>query len=180
MTRGKKAVAIPQTAEDNFKKLTQLHRSRLYRVCLSKGLFVGQPGILLTIRELGSCSQTELATALDVTTPSVAVSVKRLERNGLISKEINENDNRYNRITLTRKGMKAALKCEKIFGCINDKMFADFSDDEMEQLNNFLTRMNNNLSNFDPEKDPSVRCPNPEMVDEEIEKQIDKLFADQA
>ena len=58
MTKKSQAAVLPLTAEGNFKKLTQLHRSRLYRVCLSKGLFVGQPALLLAIRELGNCSQT--------------------------------------------------------------------------------------------------------------------------
>ena len=176
MTKDIKAVIVPQTAEGNFKKLTQLHRSKLYRVCLSRGLFVGQPGILLTIRELGSCSQTELAAALDVTTPSVAVSVKRLEKSGLITKEINERDNRYNKVALTKKGLKAALKCEKIYDCINKKMFSGFSESEKDDLTDYLTRMCSNLQNFDPEKDASVNCPHEAEIDAEIEKIVEKMF----
>jgi DNA-binding MarR family transcriptional regulator len=159
MAKGMKTVSAPNTVEGNFKKLNQLHRSKLYRVCLNRGLFVGQPGLLLTIRELGSCSQTELAAALDVTTPSVAVSIKRLEKNGLISKQINEKDNRYNKITLTKKGQQAAEKCEKIFECINNKMFNGFSADEKLQLNDMLMRMSDNLQSYDPEKDPTEQCP---------------------
>lgn len=176
MTKKSQAAVMPLTAEGNFKKLTQLHRSRLYRVCLSKGLFVGQPALLLAIRELGNCSQTELAAALDVTTPSVAVSVKRLEKGGLISKEINENDNRYNRIALTRKGLKTALKCEKVFSCINEKMFTGFSEQEMTQLNDFLMRMTNNLQVFDPERDPSVQCPDEEVIDRELENKVEEIL----
>lgn len=158
MPRETKVVSVPSSVEGNFKKLTQLHRSKLYRVCLNRGLFVGQPGLLLIIRELGSCSQTELATALDVTTPSIAVSVKRLERGGLVTKQINEKDNRYNKISLTKKGQTAAHKCEQIFECINQKMFFGFSEDEKKLLNDMLIRMNSNLQVYDPERDPTEQC----------------------
>jgi DNA-binding MarR family transcriptional regulator len=141
------------TPEENFKKLTQLHRSRLYRVAMSRGLYIGQPGLLLTLKQQGICSQTELAEALNVTTPSIAVSVKRLEKVGMITKKINEKDNRYNQIALTESGEKSALVCEEIFDTINSRMFNGFNDEELAQVNQYLERMRLNLSNYDPDKE---------------------------
>ncbi len=144
----------PLTAEENFKKLTQLHRSRLYRVAMSRGLYIGQPALLLTLKQQGICSQTELAEALNVTTPSIAVSVKRLEKGGMITKTINEKDNRDNQIELTDEGKKSARVCEDIFEAINSKMFNNFSKEELTQINAYFDRMRQNLVDYDPDKEP--------------------------
>ncbi|MDD2534687.1 MAG: MarR family winged helix-turn-helix transcriptional regulator [Eubacteriales bacterium] len=144
----------PFSPEENFKKLTQLHRSRLYRVAMSRGLYIGQPALLLTLKQQGICSQTELAEALNVTTPSIAVSVKRLEKGGMITKTINEKDNRYNQIELTDEGKKSARVCEDIFEAINTKMFNGFSKDELTQVNALFDRMRQNLVQYDPDKEP--------------------------
>jgi DNA-binding MarR family transcriptional regulator len=143
----------PLSPEENFKKLTQLHRSRLYRVAMSRGLYIGQPGLLLTLKQQGVCSQTELAEALNVTTPSIAVSVKRLEKVGMITKKINEKDNRYNQITLTESGEKSAEVCEEIFDTLNTRMFSGFTRHELNQVNSFLERMRINLTEYDPDKE---------------------------
>ena len=154
MDSTKDTTSKPLTPEENFKKLTQLHRSRLYRVAMSRGLYIGQPALLLTLKQQGICSQTDLAEALNVTTPSIAVSVKRLEKNGLITKTINEKDNRYNQIELTEDGKKSAKVCEDIFDTINDRMFDGFSKEDLAQINAFLERMRQNLVQYDPEKEP--------------------------
>ncbi|MCD8499291.1 MAG: MarR family transcriptional regulator [Clostridiales bacterium] len=138
MESAKESQSGPFSAEENFKKLTQLHRSRLYRVAMSRGLYIGQPALLLTLKQQGVCSQTELAEALNVTTPSIAVSVKRLEKGGMITKTINEKDNRYNQIELTDEGKKAARVCEEIFSTINSRMFNGFSKEELSQVNAFF------------------------------------------
>ncbi len=153
MERMKDDSAAALTPEENFKKLTQLHRSRLYRVSMSRGLYIGQPGLLLTLKQQGICSQTELAEALNVTTPSIAVSVKRLEKVGMITKKINEKDNRYNQIALTESGEKSAEICEEIFDTLNTRMFKGFSKEELEQANAFLERMRVNLAEYDPDKE---------------------------
>lgn len=153
MSKTKKNPVMASSPEITFKKLTQLHRSRLYRVSMSKGLYIGQPGLLLALKQLGSCSQTDLAEVLDVTTPSIAVSVKRLEKSGMISKKMNESDNRYNRIALTADGQKSALLCEEIFESINTHMFDGFDDGERHLANQFFERMLLNLQNFNPDKE---------------------------
>jgi DNA-binding MarR family transcriptional regulator len=158
MESSKESQSGPFSVEENFKKLTQLHRSRLYRVAMSRGLYIGQPALLLALKQLGVCSQTDLAEALNVTTPSIAVSVKRLEKNGMITKTVNEKDNRYNQIELTEEGRKAAKVCEEIFDTINSRMFDGFSKEELQQLNAFLDRMRNNLAEYDPDKEP-IRTP---------------------
>jgi DNA-binding MarR family transcriptional regulator len=154
MDSTKDQTSKPLSPEENFKKLTQLHRSRLYRVAMSRGLYIGQPALLLTLKQQGICSQTDLAEALNVTTPSIAVSVKRLEKNGLITKTINEKDNRYNQIELTDEGKKSAKVCEDIFDTINDRMFDGFSKEDLALINAFLERMRQNLVQYDPEKEP--------------------------
>ena len=53
MESAKDSQSGPLSPEENFKKLTQLHRSRLYRVAMSRGLYIGQPALLLTLKQQG-------------------------------------------------------------------------------------------------------------------------------
>ena len=72
----------------------------------------------------------------------------------MITKTINEKDNRYNQIELTDEGKKAARVCEEIFSTINSRMFNGFSKEELTQVNAFFDRMRANLADYDPDKEP--------------------------
>jgi len=72
----------------------------------------------------------------------------------MITKTINEKDNRYNQIELTDEGKKAAKVCEEIFSTINNRMFNGFSKEELAQVNAFFDRMRTNLADYDPDKEP--------------------------
>ena len=83
----------------------------LRRVCLQKaasdsGLYFGQLPILQFIHEHPGCTQREIADKIGVTSASVALSTKRMQKSGLLTKEIDSQDLRCNRLELTETGIE--------------------------------------------------------------------------
>ena len=81
-----------------------------------------------------------------VSPPSIATSVKRMQKAGMIRKIPDENDLRYNRLSITEKGKKQAALCRSGFNQVDRRMFEGFSEKEIELFREFLDRMTANLS----------------------------------
>lgn len=90
-------------------------------------------------------SQKELGDAIGISPPTVAISVKRMEKAGLLCKISDEKDLRRNVITLTKKGVEYIEECLSIFDKTDRSVFDGFSELEREQLKRFYLRMIKNL-----------------------------------
>ena len=131
------------------KKLHDLEICRHYvvrRALKDSGVYFGQPPILEYLAQYGAATQNELAKALNVSPASVSVSLRRMQKSGLIEKAADETDLRCNRMNLTEKGRE---QHEYIHGCfeeIDRKLYAGFSAAELETLESLLTRLCDNLA----------------------------------
>ena len=67
-------------------------------------------------------------------------------KGGLITKRIHENSLRTNRVFLTEKGESVVKECRICMQETDNQMFKDFTDDEIETLKGYLTRMVSNLA----------------------------------
>ena len=72
--------------------------------------------------------------------------MKKLEKNGLVTKTISDEDNRFNNVTITEKGKKIVKESQKVFQNTDDVMFKDFTEEEILQLEGFMDRIQKNLS----------------------------------
>ncbi len=117
------------------KKLHDLEFCRHYavrRALKDSGVYFGQPPIL------------------NVSPASVSVSLRRMQKSGLIEKAADETDLRCNRMNLTEKGRE---QHEYIHGCfeeIDRNLYAGFSDEELATLETMLTRLCENLKTILP------------------------------
>ena len=110
---------------DWFVNETKLHKS--------------QHRLLMTLARLGNnVSQRDLAETLNITPAAVAVTLKKLEKNGLVGRKMAEKDNRYNEVVLTEKGKKIVKE--------SYKMFDGFSMEELDAFEGYLNRIKDNLS----------------------------------
>lgn len=109
-------------------------------------IYFGQPPVLEYLEEHGECTQKELSDAIGVSAASIAVSLKRMQKIGIVEKINDENDLRCNRITLTEKGREQLRITRECFDNIDRKMFGGFSEDELSTYENFLDRIIMNLS----------------------------------
>ncbi len=93
-------------------------------------------------------SQKEIADRLGVSAPTVAVSVKRMEKAGLVRKVADEKDLRRNLIALTDQGHRVVQESHVVFHAIEKGMFQGFSEREQEQLKTLFLRIVSNLESM--------------------------------
>ena len=118
---------------DWFVNETNLHKS--------------QHRLLMNLARLGNnVSQRDLAETLNITPAAVAVTLKKLEKNGLVDRKMAEIDNRYNEVVLTEKGKKIVKESYKVFKYADEKMFDGFSTEELDAFEGYLNRIKDNLA----------------------------------
>ncbi len=131
----------------------ECYRRFMVHNCLKNSkVYFGQPPILDYLSEHGSCTQNELASAMNVSPASMAVSVKRMQKSGLVQKLSDENDMRCNKITITDFGKNQIEEIHSLFDEIDEKIFSGFSDEELSTLKSYIDRINGNLSDGLPDK----------------------------
>src|SRR5262249_12317126 len=101
-----------------------------------------------------SRSQTELARASGVEQPSMAETLARMERDGIVRREPNPNDKRGSLFSVTSKARarfpkakSALIKCER-------RAMAGFDDAEKAVLRELLKRVARNL-----DEEQARECP---------------------
>ena len=129
-----------------LREFLMYHRINHQRFLEDLDLYYGQPILLMHLYDKGEATQKELAGYLNCSPAAVAVSIKRLERKGLLEKRVDNTDMRYNKITLTEEGKKRALAARAGLDRIDRRCFDGFLQDELDTLKNFYQRMINNLN----------------------------------
>jgi DNA-binding MarR family transcriptional regulator len=132
-----------------FRAVLKMHRRCLRKEMDRRGLAeVGQPGILFMLRNHESgedWDQKQYSEALGVSPATVAVSIKRMERAGLLSKVADPQDLRRNHLVITEKGLRLADDCIQAFQHVDVGTFKGFSEEERKQLEGYYRRMVRNL-----------------------------------
>lgn len=137
----------PKDLQKTFHEMQQAYGSRVMRALSGIGLYRGQPPVLLMLSNSESgITQAQLAQELCVSPASVTVSLKRMEKAGLIERKPGENDARCNLVTLTDKGRVLLKEAEKLIGGIGERMFEGFSEEEIRVFTEFLCRLTKNLT----------------------------------
>jgi len=127
---------------------TKRHRNIIERRLAATGVYRSQHQILMFLADNPDVSQRELADNQKVSTATMAVSLKKLEKGGYICREVDEKDNRYNQIRITEKGQKVVEESRKIFQEVENAMLAGFSQEERRMMEAFLDRMYENLGSY--------------------------------
>ena len=123
------------------------------KVASDAGLYVGQLPIIEYIARHNGCSQVEIADTLNLSTASVAISTKRLQKAGIIDKTIDASNLRSKKLTITDKGLEMSKKCRELFDCLDKRLFASFEEAELVQLKDYLDRL---IANISDEQDKLV------------------------
>ncbi len=127
-----------------FRKLVitcRLHKRIVEREINQLGLHGSQHHLLMHLACHDGVTQKELASQLKVSPASVAVSLKKLESEGYISKEMDQKDNRFNKITITEKGKIMVEKSRQVVVKIDEAAFESFSEEEAQQLSALVERI---------------------------------------
>lgn len=89
--------------------------------------------------------QTEIATALHLSAPSVSATLRRMESEGLICRRACEGDGRAVRVFLTEKGRAYDEGVRAMLHRLDRISMQGFDEEETRVLCGFLERMRNNL-----------------------------------
>ena len=113
-------------------------------------------------------TQKELADRLHSAPPTIAASLKALERQGYVARRTDERDSRRNRISITQKGRDAIAQSMDAFRQVDGHMYHGFSPEERALADALFSRMLENLYQIggarrqDPIPDPLAPPPPPE------------------
>ena len=99
-----------------------------------KGITPRDFSYLINIYYHPNSSQRELADILIVTQANAGQIIRRLEKNNLISREIDENNKSRRVINLTSKGKSFVLKLLKASHDWEDKFFEQYSIDDEKKI----------------------------------------------
>lgn len=140
-----------------YMRIMKLHRYILDERLKETGVYRSQHQILMMLADHSNVSQKEIAERLYVSTATIAVSVKKLEKGGYITRVVDQEDNRMNKLCLTEKGKHTVKHSREFFHNVEERMFRDFSADDMAAIGQYLDRVYNNLSHLPLEKDTTER-----------------------
>lgn len=135
----------PHSVVEKYIVVNKLHRLYLEKELNRSGVFRSQHQLLMYISRFPDASQKEIANHHQVSTATIAVSLKKLEKGGYISRDMDQNDNRFNQIRITEKGKTVVESSKKVFQKVEDAMYASFTKEELLQFETFLDRMKLNM-----------------------------------
>ena len=90
-------------------------------------------------------SQKELADAMGISPAAVTTTLKRLEKEGYITRSVTDEDNRRNEIRITEAGLAAVNESRAVFEQVDKHMFSVLSEAELLAFTDLLERIKENL-----------------------------------
>ena len=118
-------------------------------------------------------TQRELADRLHCSPPTIAASLKVLERQGYVERRTDEKDSRRNRISITQKGRDAIRAAMDGFRKVDEHMYHGFSPEERELVYGFHRRMLENLYQIGGDRDAPPPPPPPPEHPEPLERKCE-------
>ncbi|RYG66479.1 MarR family transcriptional regulator [bacterium] len=111
------------------------------------GFAIGQFPVLAALRKDGPLSQKELTARANIEQPTMAQTLARMERDGLIERRPNPTDKRSSLISLSPEALdKSPMVMEALMQGNRDAL-QGFTESETETLVNLLKRVIENLEN---------------------------------
>ncbi len=135
-----------------FKRVHRAHRKAFDKHISSIGIGRGQHLILMRLhRASAALSQRSLADMLDVSPAATTVMLKKMERDGLITRRVSKTDGRFNDIVITDKGSQIAQSSDKEFTGTDMLMFEGLTSEELSIFSECLEKMRENLDRINTE-----------------------------
>ena len=154
------------TAVRKLIRVMRRHHAYVERQIGDLGIHHGQHRMLMQLAkpQKSPPSQKELAETMGISPAAVTASLKRLEREGYVSRSATDEDNRRNEIRITAKGLERVNASRNAFESTDIALFAGFTTEEIETFISFLERMHHNLDVAGAPKDPQPPPPPPDHM----------------
>ena len=135
-----KLVAVPDTPLSTaIYQLARAHKALAASLLRDLGLYPNQELLLMQLEGVESRAQSELVRALTLDHSTVAKSLRRLERAGLISRRQSTSDGRAVDVSLTDRGAEIVARVHAVWKQLEATAADGLTPDD---LNDAVTRMN--------------------------------------
>ena len=128
-----------------FMKTTHMYFGRAYAALREMDVHPRQVPMLHLLARQEGLSQRQISEEMKITPPTVAVSIKRMEKSGLIIRKADEKDQRMSRIYLSPKGRELSKNVQKMVKDSEKAIFHGFSESEICLMKRFFKQMIENL-----------------------------------
>lgn len=108
-------------------------------------LGMGQPRILHQLWKKDGITQKELAEQCHMDVTTLSRTLDRMEEAGWLVRAVHPASRRSFFIQLTPEGREKACRVRECFERLDERICRGFSPEELDQLGNFLKRIQNNL-----------------------------------
>ncbi len=108
-------------------------------------LTLGQPKVLDYLQQNNGAMQKDIAQGCHIEPASLSTILNGMEKNGLITRNMDEQNRRNINIFMTEKGKEICKCIEQEFIAIEKKIFHNFSEKEVKQLTEYMIKIYNNL-----------------------------------
>lgn len=124
-----------------FTDTSRLHHRYHHTIFESFNLHRGQSPLLNKLAESGGINQKELANRMNISPATLTRMVQNMEKNDLVIRHTDSNDQRKTIIRLTDKGIRVRSQIQKKMAVIDNKIFKKFTQDEKDILKDMLLRI---------------------------------------
>lgn len=122
-----------------------LFTKKVFKQLVKQDLSSGQPRILEYLNQNQNVMQKDIAVACMIEPPSVTSVLTKMEKEGLVEKNINLQNRRSVYVALTPKGKEKADIVDCVFKEIEDSALENLTQEERETLMYLLKKINTNL-----------------------------------
>ncbi len=107
----------------------------------AEGLVPSHGDILVCLYKNSKMTMKDIANCIHRTKPTVTVLVDKLEKLGYLKREASDKDSRFTNIVLTQKGKDFQTTFEKISKDLNEMLYKNLSNKEVEILEELLRKV---------------------------------------
>ncbi len=129
--------------------ISRLFGSEIRKTADEEGIPSGYRHMLMILAHRDGISQLELARCLHITSPTVSVTLSKMEQCGYITRRSNERDQRQTLVYLNEKGRQLEARCHQIAQETEKVSLNGFDEKEKRDFKEYLLRIYQNLGGND-------------------------------
>lgn len=138
-----------QSVQKSLITVVHKYSSVLFRQLSEYEVYPGQVPMIMIVEMFDGLSQSEIAKKLHIKASTVAVSIKRMEKKGLLQRKPDIKDQRVIRVYATQQLHDLHEKINELVKLNERKIMEGFTEEETEIFRGYLVRLSENLDSIE-------------------------------
>lgn len=113
----------------------------------SIGMRASYRHVMKPLMETDGVTQLELVKITKLKAPTISITLRNMEREGLVRREKNDNDRRETHVYITDKGRQMHAKVLEAFDRAEQVMLEGLSEKDLKAVGKLMQKMTDNLKN---------------------------------